>query len=343
MALPTRNALLALIAVLVVAWTLRATAMVAVPVVAALLAALAVAPLARRISRAVPPSLGWLGPLAATGLVLALIVALGAGLSIAGGQIVSMAPAVAERTKQLAQSGGDILLGASIMEPQQLQGLAARLMEPAFAITQGLLGTTATIVSGLVLILFLVLLMLLEGPVWRQKMEAIGGDGAWLGAIEQAGAQLRRFLLVRLLLGAVTGALYALWLSFFGVDLLLTWGLLALLLNFIPTIGSIIAGALPAAYVAITRDVGTALVIGAGLLVIEQIMGNYVDPRVMGKQMALSSLVVLVSLLVWTWAWGAAGTLLATPLTALLVDLCRVVPTLRPVALLMSSDAKVER
>jgi len=132
-----------------------------------------------------------------------------------------------------------------------------------------------------------------------------------------------------------------LWLSFFRIDLLLTWAILAVLLNFIPNIGSIIAALLPAAYAVATKDIGTAFAVIAGLATIEQIMGNYVDPKMMGKQLALSSSVVLISLLVWTWIRGPVGAFLATPVTALIADLCRAVPALRPIALLLGNTAKL--
>lgn len=110
--------------------------------------------------------------------------------------------------------------------------------------------------------------------------------------------------------------------------------MLALLLNFIPNIGSIVAGVLPVAYVAATRDVGTAVAVAARLLVIEQIMGNYVEPRFTGKQLALSPLIVLVSVMVWSWIWGPFGALLSTPINVV-VDICRALPRLRPIAILL--------
>lgn len=340
MALPIRTALLALIALLAVVWTLRATALVAIPVVASLLAALAVAPVSARIRRGVPPGLAWLGPVCATGLVVAVVLGLLGGLSIAAGQVIAIAPTLVERTLRLAESGGAMLVGASIVDPQQLQDFAARLIEPALSFTQRAMGAAASVTAGIVLMIFLTLLMLAEAPVWRRKAEALGHRRSWLGVLDEASGQLRRFMLTRLLLGTATGILYALWLSVFGIDLLLTWAMLALLLNFIPNIGSIVAGVLPALYAAATRDVGTALAVAAGLFAIEQVMGNYVDPKIMGKQLSLSSLVVLVSVLVWTWIWGAVGAILATPLTALLADLCRAVPSLRPLALLLGDRAE---
>lgn len=322
---------LAVLATLAILWSLRSAAMVAIPFTAALLAALTVAPISASLQRRLPKIFSWLGPIVATLIVVAVVIALLFGLSIAAGQIVTVAPALITRAGNILQNGGS----GSLLDPEQLRTLAAQLMEPAVAFAQGALATAASVTTGLVLMIFLLLLMLIEGPTWRSKIETLSGRQPWMAALRETGLHLRRFLLTRLLLGAITGVLYVAWLSFFGVDLLLTWGMLALLLNFIPNIGSIIAGALPAIYVALTRDPGTALAVAAGLLGIEQVMGNYIDPKVMGKQLELSPLVVLLSMLVWTWMWGPVGALLSTPLMALIADLCRAVPPLYPVALVL--------
>src|SRR3546814_6077509 len=89
--------------------------------------------------------------------------------------------------------------------------------------------------------------MLIEAPVWRAKLVRLSHEEAarWEEAFEEAAIRIRRFLWTRLLLGAATALLYTAYLWIFGIDLLFTWALLALLLNFIPTIGSIIAGLLP--------------------------------------------------------------------------------------------------
>ncbi|MFZ3585231.1 AI-2E family transporter, partial [Loktanella sp. DJP18] len=78
-------------------------------------------------------------------------------------------------------------------------------------------------------------------------------------------------------------------------------------------------------------------IIAAGIFAIEQIIGNYVDPRVQGRQVSLSPLVVLITLLVWSWVWGVAGAILAVPITIATMIVCAFVPPLRPFALLLSN------
>ena len=89
-------------------------------------------------------------------------------------------------------------------------------------------------------------------------------------------------------------------------------------------------------YALVTQDFSTALYVAIGVLVIEQVMGNLVDPKVSGDRIAVSALVVLVALLFWSWLWGIPGALLAGPVTVSLIVIGAHVPALRPWALLLS-------
>jgi AI-2 transport protein TqsA len=114
------------------------------------------------------------------------------------------------------------------------------------------------------------------------------------------------------------------------------------LLNFIPTVGSIIAGLLPVAYALVTKDPGTAAIVAGGLLVIEQVMGNFVDPLVLGRRIAVSPLVILVSLGFWTLVWGIPGAILAVPFTVLAILSMAHFEALKPAALLLTDRSSFE-
>ena len=193
--------------------------------------------------------------------------------------------------------------------------------------------------SGLVLVVFLALMMLIEAPAWAGRLGAAAAPErgrAARGALDALGVRVRRYALLRLAMGVVTATLYAaaLWLA--GLDLIWTWAVLTVVLSFVPTIGSIIAGILPTAYALLTRDLGTAAIVGASLLAIEQVIGNFVDPRISGDQVKLSPLVVLIALLVWTWVWGAAGAILAVPMTLAMVVVGARIEPLRPLTLMLT-------
>ncbi|MGF1549675.1 MAG: AI-2E family transporter [Sphingomonadaceae bacterium] len=324
--------MLAALLAIALAWTLRATYSASMPIAAALIIALATWPVCRWVKERVPGGLDWLGYAAGMLVVIGLLAVFAGGLTLAGQQVTASAEQLAPVFEsRLAQSP----FGPMVAENGGLGGIIGNVGD--FALEA--LGTAAAVIGGIVLILFLILLMFTEADRWRRKLAAITGfriERGWVAAADTIGERFRAFFLTRLLIGAITGALYAGWLALFGVDYLLLWAVLTVLLNFVPTVGSIISGLLPVAYVFLTRDFGSALIVGLGILAIEQVMGNYVDPKMMGKRLSISALVVLVALLFWTWIWGVAGAFLAVPLTVLITIVFAHVPALRPIALLLS-------
>ena len=103
-----------------------------------------------------------------------------------------------------------------------------------------------------------------------------------------------------------------------------------------------IAGLLPVAYALITRDPATAGMIAGGLLLIEQVMGNLVDPLVLGKRIAVSPLVILFALGFWTIIWGIPGAILAVPLTVLIILAMAQFENLKPAALLLTDRSSFD-
>jgi AI-2 transport protein TqsA len=334
-----RVPLLGVIAFAATFWLLRETMEILMPLVTALLLAVAVWPMVGGISRRMPRGLKWLGPTAGMLLVLLLVFAFLAALGFAISEVYRLVGDIGPALERWLGSFGlpmPALTGA--------EGADSSMITTA----RRALGLTASTLTGIVLILFLMLLMLTEVETWHRKFIAISSRNTDRELREMGrsiGEKFRTYFNTRVVLGSITAALYAGWLFLFGVDYLLLWGLLAILLNFIPTVGSIIAGLLPVAYAVITRDPATGAIIAGGLLVIEQVMGNLVDPLVLGKRIAVSPLVILIALGFWTIVWGIPGAILAVPLTVLIILLLAQYEHLKPVALLLtdrSSFAELE-
>jgi AI-2 transport protein TqsA len=340
-----RTGLLFVIAAAALIWVLRETYTVLMPTATALLLALGVWPLVSAIRDHVPRPLGWLGAIAGMVVVLAFLALFFAGIGYAGQRVYSL---MQDIVPQLRERLGSL--------PFDVPDIPTELPEPGSGILSGggqlassalsVLGTTASMIGGLILILFLMLLMLTEADNWRAKIETLSQGERdrpdWLEIGRSVGSKFRAYFTTRLLVGVISGTLYTLFLLVFGVEYALLWGVLTVLLNFVPTIGSIISGVLPTIYVFVTRDIGTALLVGAGLLVIEQVMGNFVDPKLMGKRLAISPLVVLVTLVFWSLVWGVAGALLAVPLTVLAMVVMSHFDRFRPAALLLTDCEDLE-
>lgn len=396
--LDRRTGLLVVVALILVVWGMRAMAVVLVPLVSAILIALAVMPIRDAIRARVPGWLGWLGHVAAMLAIVFVLALFFGGIFVAARQIVAQMPDPGGQLAEMLQSneagGGTVDDGGSAegtgsglaagaregaaaavegsgddsgesVRPggegsgggglrsllpggspgEVLRSLGERAAGAATGVATAILNGVLGLVAGLVLIFFLTLLILLESGEWRRKLHEIARPMLqWqiLDSAEVIASKVRRYLAIQAVLGLATAVLYGLWLWFWDVDLILVWSLLTLLLVFIPTVGSLIAGVLPVAYTLLTQDLATALGVGAGLLVIEQIMGNFAEPRFQGRNIALSPLVILGSLTFWVWVWGLAGALLAVPVTVALLVIGAHMPATRPWALLLSDQTDIE-
>lgn len=344
---------LIVIAVILAGWALHVMAVVFVPIVCAIFVALVVFPLDAWIAARTPDRLAWIGHLVALGVVLLAIGLFFGSIWLAAERVEQQVPETLPALGQILQSGGSeagaaAAEGGTGAEGAQLLSQFERALGQAQQLLGGygvqlartLLASAGTILGGLVLIVFLTLLMLVEQPRWHAKLDTLQGSsaGEWLHTVGTVAAKIRRYLLARTILGLLTAVLYAAWLWIFGVDLLLVWGLLAFVLNYIPNLGSLISGTLPVLYAFLTRDLQTALLVGAGILAIEQVVGNFVDPRLQARQVSVSPVLVLVVLLLWGWIWGVAGAILAVPITVTALVFFAHVPALRPLALLLSRE-----
>jgi predicted PurR-regulated permease PerM len=123
------------------------------------------------------------------------------------------------------------------------------------------------------------------------------------------------------------------------VDFAVTWGALTFILNFIPTIGSIIASVPPilVALVQFHPSLLPAFATLASVLAIQMIMGNVISPKVLGDRLNLSPVVVLLSLVFWGWLWGFVGAILAVPIASAIRIVCENIEALHPIGVLMGS------
>ena len=360
-----RTWLLGAAALVLVGWALHAMAVVAVPVAFALFLALMLAPMVAWVRARVPERLGWLGHLAASAVLIAVAVVFVGGLWLSAQRVLAAFPGVSRNLSEMIpgigaegaddgsdapapSEGGDApasVTGALSDVAGVGEDLAGRVSEFISGGAAAVLDAATATLSGAVLVFFLTLLMLIDAPGWRRRLGQILGPEPRHDLFETAevvGRQVRRYLVIRAAMGVLTAVLYVAWLWIMGVDLLLVWALLTFLLSFVPTLGSVASGILPAVYAVFTKDFGSAVLVGLGLLAIEQVIGNFVDPRVSGRLISVSPLVILVSLLLWGWIWGAPGLLLAVPMTIAALVACAHVEALRPVALLLSDRRSTE-
>jgi len=172
------------------------------------------------------------------------------------------------------------------------------------------------VLSNGFLILLTVIFILAEASSFPRKLtEVLTDPERDMPYFVRFADNVNRYIAIKTTVSILTGVVITLMLTVLGVDFPVLWGLLAFLLNYIPTIGSIIA-AVPAVLLALVQlGPGAALVATATYVVINIVMGSIVEPKFMGRSLGLSTLVVFLSLVVWGWLLGPVGMLLSVPLT----------------------------
>lgn len=174
----------------------------------------------------------------------------------------------------------------------------------------------ATLLSAAVLVLLIMYFMLSEATIFPEKLRVVFRHGnLTTGRVAKFVKEVQAYLGLKTLVSLSTGILLGLWCWFLDVDFPLLLGLIAFVLNYIPTIGSAIAS-VPAILLALIQvGPGYSVLVALGYLGVNLVFGNIIEPNLMGRRLGLSTLVVLLSLVFWGWMWGPIGALLSVPLT----------------------------
>ncbi len=197
-----------------------------------------------------------------------------------------------------------------------------------------------TLMSDFFLVLLVVIFMLLEISMFIKKMKLI--DRKSLRRMDNVMHNMNTYFGTKTITSIATGVLIAIALAIIGVDFPLLWGFLAFLLNYIPNIGSIIA-AIPVVLLALVQlGVTSAIEVAVVFLIVNGVIGNIVEPKLMGKNLGLSSLIVFVSLIFWGWILGTVGMLLAVPLTMTIKIIFDSMDETKNIGLLMGDDSSLE-
>jgi predicted PurR-regulated permease PerM len=308
------NTMISAAAVIILIFGMQAAQVLLVPLLLAIfLALISVRPMLWMQSKRVPAIA------AALIIVTAMMLLLGVFATIVGASIAeftSVLPSYQERV--------DIIVGkmfhfivtridenftgetiSDIVDASWAMGLAATI-----------LNSVRDVLTNAFLIFFTMIFILLEASTIPTKISAAFGVGA--DTFERPRVfldKLGRYLGIKTISSMVTGLLIGLITYTLGLDFPLLWGMLAFLLNYVPNIGSIIA-AIPAVAVAgLQLGAGEALATASAFLGVNMLIGNIIEPRLMGYGLGLSPLIVFIGLVFWGWIFGPVGMLLSVPLT----------------------------
>lgn len=230
------------------------------------------------------------------------------------------------------------LQGWDVPGASNLAVYVSELVNPAQVVT--LAGGTLTRVFAFASNAFLVFLILIfilgEATVFPAKFRAIlGRQRGHSGRLTKMVAEVQEYLGIKTFISLATGVLLGAWCWIMDLDFPVLLGLIAFVLNYVPTIGSIIAS-VPAVLLGLIQfGVGHAIVVALGFFAVNTIFGNLIEPNLLGRRLGLSTLVVILSLIFWGWVWGPVGALLAVPLTMVVKIMLENTSDLRWVAILL--------
>ncbi|MBI9102952.1 MAG: AI-2E family transporter [Spirochaetales bacterium] len=203
-------------------------------------------------------------------------------------------------------------------------------------------GGSVDFVKSLGVVIIFLLFFLIESPLFQKTIrKAFPRETSYrlIRVYMHVVRDIGRYLGLKLLISLVTGILVFGSLSLIGLDFAFIWGVLAFFLNFIPSIGSIISMAVTIlmGIVQFYPSAGKIFLVAFAMISIQVVMGNILDPRLSGKRLKLSPLLILLSLFLWGWIWGIAGMFLAVPLLSVIKILCENIPQLKPVAVVLEN------
>lgn len=292
---------------------IRFAADIIVPFILALFIAVVLSPLVQRMVKLRVPRV-----LAISLLVIVIVMAMVLLLAYLGTSLNELA-------RTLPQYRSSLVIPLKSLEPWLVRlgiGVSVdemvKYIDPNAAMTliTNLLTQLTNAMSSIFLLLLTVVFMLLEVPQLPTKLQQImvrPVEG--MAAIQRAIDSVSHYLVLKTAISLVTGLVVWGMLTTLDVRFAFIWGLLAFALNYIPNIGSVLAAIPPIIQVLVFGGLYDALVVLAGYLIINLVFGNILEPRIMGRGLGLSTLVVFLSLIFWGWLLGPVGMLLSVPLT----------------------------
>ncbi|GAB1453027.1 AI-2E family transporter [Draconibacterium sp.] len=221
----------------------------------------------------------------------------------------------------------------------------AKNIEFAGILTSLLSALTGLFGNAVTIMLYLVFL-LLEEKMFPKKIIAMYPDKHEYKRIkmiiDKIDKSVSNYIALKTAISLLTGILSYIALLIIGVDAPAFWAFIIFILNFIPTIGSLIATVFPAIFALLQFGQFKEGILILGIVgSIQLIVGNFIEPNLMGNSLNISPLVVLLTLALWGVMWGITGMLLSVPVTVILIIIMAEFPSTRPFAILLSQDGKI--
>jgi predicted PurR-regulated permease PerM len=340
--------LLAFIAFVLAGAVLKLTSALILPFTIALLLAFVLNPMVRFLGRRHIARI--FAILFSVFLIIAGLYFFAMVLFSSGRHILSLYPKYEERLTEIYISVADFFDLSyndqlSFMENLWAQlGIRSRIRYLTISFSNSFIGFLR---DAFMVVLF-VIFLLLEGAYFRERIE-IAFEDKFSGQIKKVTSdvmhQVTRYLSIKFIISLATGIIVAAGLGLIGLEFAVLWGVIQFILNFIPAIGSIAVG-FGAGIFALLQfwpEPGPVIWVVAVMLGTNMIIGNILEPKIMGDNLGLSPVAILLSLIIWGWLWGFAGLILAVPMTMITKILCENITVLEPFSVLFGSRREMMR
>jgi predicted PurR-regulated permease PerM len=333
--------LIAFIAWILAGAVLKITAPVLLPFTISILLAFVMTPLVAFLEQWHIPRI--FSILLAIGIIITGLYLIGIVLFSAGRTILTLYPKYEDRLTEIYIWVADFFelsydAHLSFFENLWSQlGVRTRVRNLAFDLSNFFIG----FLKDAVMVVLFVVFLLIEATYFKEKIDLAFEKRA--GQIKRIGAdvmhQVTRYLSAKFLISLATGISVTLGLGFVGLEFAILWGVLQFILNFIPNIGSIVVGvgATLFALLQFWPEPTPIILVGIIMLSANMIIGNVLEPMIMGDNLGISPLIVLLALMIWGWLWGFMGMILAVPMMVIIQILCENIPILEPLSILMGS------
>lgn len=313
------RALVAAAAFVIVVAGMKAAQPIVVPFLLSVFLAVITAPALVALTRRGVPT--WLSLILVVGVLMASLVGLAMLVATPLGQFLENRDDLLSRMEVFGHQLQTWVDGLPFLGPDEHGKPAfviADSLEPKamFSYVAEAVRNLGGLLSNSALILLTTIFLLLEASGLPTKLRAALRDPETLLAdLEGCADDVNRYMSLKAGLSLLTGVSITLWLQLIGMPYAVLWGVLAFLLNFVPNIGSIVAAVPPLLVAGAQLDGSLALWTGVAFATVNTVVGTVIEPRVLGKGLGLSTLVVFLSLVFWGWVLGAIGMLLSIPLT----------------------------
>lgn len=330
-----RSPLLATIATILVIVAMKLGEPVFLPLVLSIFLMIIGWPIQSRLEKRAPR---WVAYVATLLVILAAATIIAVAFTWSVQRLTVRGPQLAERFHELSDQA--MIWAQTRNLPVSAEMTPERLASRLHPYMQVAVARLYTTVAMLGLVLAYLALGLLEVRDFEAKVERRLRHRLGDQLLDTAAAishKVRRHLVALSISSAVSGLITGIYAAALGLDLAVIWGIVTFLLNYIPTIGPLIAVVPPTLFAFLQFEgIDRPLAIFAGIGTIQFVMGNFVDPKIEGRVLSLSPLVVLFSVVFWGWLWGIFGAFLAVPLTMAIVVTCQQFDNTRWVAALLS-------